>query len=46
MIADTECFIMRQDREAFGAILRDFPEIKAELLEEANFRMRVTRTEN
>ena len=45
MIADTECLIMRLEKEQFDIMCREFPEIKAELLEEANFRNRVRRVE-
>jgi hypothetical protein len=38
MLADTECFTVRLDREVFEAIIRDFPEIRLDLLEQANFR--------
>ena len=45
MVADTECLIMRLEKEQFDLMCREFPEVKAELLDEANFRSKVRKTE-
>jgi CRP-like cAMP-binding protein len=45
MVADTECMVMRLEKEQFDNMTREFPEIKAELLEEANFRNKVRKYE-
>lgn len=38
LLAHTECFTMRLDREVFEKMMREDPEIRTSLLEEANIR--------